>query len=48
MSHTIQDKKKLLSRVSRIRGQLEAIERALIEERDCIEVLQQITSCRAP
>ncbi|MCQ9186186.1 metal/formaldehyde-sensitive transcriptional repressor [Pseudomonas extremaustralis] len=46
MSHTIQDKKKLLNRVSRIRGQLEAIERALHEERDCIEVLQQITSCR--
>lgn len=46
MGHTIQDKKKLLSRVSRIRGQIEAIERALNEERDCIEVLQQITSCR--
>jgi DNA-binding FrmR family transcriptional regulator len=26
MSHTIQDKKKLLDRVSRMRGQLEAIE----------------------
>lgn len=46
MSHTIHDKKKLIGRVRRIRGQLEAIERALEEERDCIEVLQQITSCR--
>ena len=48
MSHTIQDKKKLLDRVSRMRGQLEAIERSLHEERDCIDVLQQITSCRGP
>lgn len=46
MSHTTQDKKKLLSRISRIRGQIEAIERALNDERDCIDVLQQITSCR--
>jgi DNA-binding FrmR family transcriptional regulator len=46
MSHTIQDKQKLLSRVRRIRGQIEAIERALSEEHGCIEVLQQITSCR--
>jgi len=46
MSHTIQDKKKLLSRVRRIRGQVEALERALNEERGCSEVLQQITSCR--
>jgi DNA-binding FrmR family transcriptional regulator len=46
MAHTIRDKKKLLNRVRRIRGQLEAIERALLEEIGCIEVLQQITSCR--
>jgi DNA-binding FrmR family transcriptional regulator len=46
MSHTIHDKKKLLSRVRRIRGQIDAIERALEEERGCTEVLQQITSCR--
>jgi DNA-binding FrmR family transcriptional regulator len=29
MSHTIREKKKLLARVRRIRGQVEAIERAL-------------------
>ncbi len=46
MSHTIRDKQKLLNRVRRIRGQIDAIERALADESDCITVLQQITSCR--
>lgn len=46
MGHTIRDKAKLLNRVRRIRGQVEAIERALLEQTDCINVLQQITSCR--
>jgi DNA-binding FrmR family transcriptional regulator len=46
MSHTIHDKKKLLNRVKRIRGQIDAIERALEEERDCVDVLQQIAGCR--
>ncbi len=46
MSHTVREKKQLLNRVRRIRGQIEAIERALDEERGCMDVLQQITSCR--
>ena len=46
MGHTIRDKQKLLNRIKRIRGQVDAIERALDKESDCIEVLQQITSCR--
>ena len=46
VGHTIRDKQKLLNRVSRIRGQIEAIERALLEETGCMQVLQQITSCR--
>ncbi|MEO6920364.1 MAG: metal/formaldehyde-sensitive transcriptional repressor [Collimonas sp.] len=46
MSHTIRDKQKLLNRVRRIRGQIDAIERALEGESGCIGVLQQITSCR--
>ncbi len=33
MSHTIKEKGKLLSRVRRIRGQVEALERALEDER---------------
>ena len=35
MSHTTHQKKKLIARVSRIRGQLEAVERALEGERPC-------------
>ena len=31
MTHTVRDKQKLLARVRRIRGQVEAIERALDE-----------------
>jgi DNA-binding FrmR family transcriptional regulator len=46
MSHTIHDKQKLINRVRRIRGQIDAIERALEEEKGCLDVLQQITSCR--
>ena len=46
MSHTIREKQKLLNRVRRIRGQVDAIERALSEEQGCTAVLQQITSCR--
>ena len=46
MTHTVRDKQKLLNRIRRIRGQVDAIERALEKESDCIDVLQQITSCR--
>ncbi|MBY4673858.1 metal/formaldehyde-sensitive transcriptional repressor [Burkholderia multivorans] len=46
MSHTIREKQKLLNRVHRIKGQVEAIERALEEERGCMDVLQLITSSR--
>ena len=47
MAHTTKDKKKLLNRVRRIRGQIDAIERLLDEEsEDCALVLQTIASCR--
>lgn len=46
MSHTTREKSKLLSRVRRIRGQVEALERALESERGCAEVLQQIAAVR--
>jgi DNA-binding FrmR family transcriptional regulator len=35
-----------MARISRIRGQVEAIERALNEEKDCAAVLQTIAACR--
>ena len=46
MAHTVRDKEKLLNRVRRIRGQLDAIERALSEERDCGEVMHLLAACR--
>ena len=46
MSHTIREKNKLLQRVRRIRGQVEAIERALDKEIGCADVLQLIASVR--
>jgi DNA-binding FrmR family transcriptional regulator len=46
MAHTIRDKKKLLNRVRRVRGQIEAVERLLENESECDEILQQIAACR--
>lgn len=46
MSHTIADKDKLLLRVRKIKGQLGAIEKALIEEKECFKILQQISASR--
>jgi FrmR/RcnR family transcriptional regulator, repressor of frmRAB operon len=39
-------KKKLLDRVSRIRGQLNGVESAIKEDRDCGNVLLTLASCR--
>ena len=46
MAHTIREKTKLLNRVRRIRGQVEAVERALDGELGCAEVLRLIASVR--
>jgi DNA-binding FrmR family transcriptional regulator len=46
MGHTVREKSKLLARVRRIRGQVEALERALEAEKGCTEVLQQIAAVR--
>ncbi len=46
MSHTVREKSKLLGRVRRIRGQVEALERALDAEKGCAEVLHQIAAVR--
>ena len=40
------EKSKLVKRLNRIRGQLEAIRRAIDENQDCAAVLQQATACR--
>ena len=46
MTHTIHEKKKLMARVRRIRGQVEAIERALDAEADCEQVMHLIAGAR--
>ena len=46
MAHTIRNKSKLLARVRRIRGQVEAVERALEAEIGCADVLQLVASVR--
>ena len=44
MSHTVRRKQKLLARVRRIRGQVEAIERALDSEAGCGQVMHLIAA----
>jgi DNA-binding FrmR family transcriptional regulator len=46
MAHTLDEKKKLLNRVRRIRGQVEAVERALDDEAECSAILHNISACR--
>lgn len=46
MPHTIKAKKQLLTRVRRIKGQTEALEKALDRETECAAVLQQIAAIR--
>jgi DNA-binding FrmR family transcriptional regulator len=46
MAHTTKEKEKLLTRVRRIRGQVDAIERALDSEQECGGVLQLMAACR--
>jgi DNA-binding FrmR family transcriptional regulator len=46
MAHTIEEKQKLLNRVRRLKGQLNAVERALDEEAECSETLHRIAACR--
>ena len=46
MGHTVKDKGKLLNRVRRVRGQIEAVERALEEEKGCSSVLHLVVAAR--
>ena len=46
MGHVAKEKKKLLNRIKRLRGQLDAIERAVENDVECARVLQQATACR--
>jgi DNA-binding FrmR family transcriptional regulator len=46
VSHTKVEKVKLLNRVRRVRGQIEAVERALENEKGCATVLHLIVAAR--
>jgi len=46
VSHTKTEKDKLLNRVRRVRGQIEALERALDDEKGCATVLHLIVAAR--
>ena len=46
MAHTIREKKKILARVNRIKGQLEAFSKAIDNEQDCYQVMQLLASVR--
>jgi DNA-binding FrmR family transcriptional regulator len=47
MTDTVREKKKLLARVRRIRGQVEAIERALESEAGCEHVMHLLAGVRS-
>lgn len=44
--HTIREKTRLINRVRRVQGQVEAIARALAEERGCTAVLHLVVAAR--
>ncbi len=46
MNHVEKEKKKLLNRLKRLKGQIGALERAIEDDSACTRVLQQATSCR--
>jgi DNA-binding FrmR family transcriptional regulator len=46
MAHIEKNKKALLTRIKKIRGQTNALEKALEQEPDCIVVLQQVAAIR--
>lgn len=46
MTHAVHEKQKLLNRIRRLRGQIDAIERALEAEDACTEVMRLLTAAR--
>lgn len=46
MPHTPEEKKKVITRLRRIRGQTEALERSVAEGTECGELLQQLAALR--
>lgn len=46
MTHTVADRQKLLNRVRRLRGQIDALERGLSAEAGCTEIMRLLTAAR--
>ncbi|MBB5373026.1 metal/formaldehyde-sensitive transcriptional repressor [Acidocella aromatica] len=46
MRYADSERRKLVNRLSRIRGQIEAIQAALAEDASCTALLQQAVACR--
>lgn len=46
MAHIEKNKQALLTRVKKIRGQTNAIEKSLVEGSGCLEVLQQVSAIK--
>lgn len=46
MAHLTRDKDKLINRIRRIRGQVDAIEKALEQETEAADMLQLVSACR--
>jgi FrmR/RcnR family transcriptional regulator, repressor of frmRAB operon len=46
MAHTVRDKEKLLKRVKRVVGQVEAVRRGLENEEDCADIMMLIAAAR--
>lgn len=46
MPHAVLEKRKLLNRIRRLRGQIDAVERALEAQNSCTEVMRLLTAAR--
>lgn len=46
MSHTVSEKDRLIRRVQRVMGQLDAIKRALEDDHECSEIMHLISAAR--
>jgi len=46
MTHVVHEKQKLLNRIRRLRGQVDAIERAVETDAGCNEVMRQLATVR--
>ena len=46
MPHTVEEKKRVLTRIRRLRGQIDALESALEAGAECAPVLQQLAAVR--